>query len=123
MLLDIETNILRDFSLPVRKILVQQVVTFLLTSDNAVQTLISPAHVVWALETCGQGFALPMEEEDSIVKVINLYRRWTLDGKGKRPTPIESNQQFFIQVRSYSFPHARSALFLVSGPPEEEIGE
>lgn len=94
---DIETNILRDFSLPVRKILVQQVVTFLLTSDNAVQTLISPAHVVWSLETCGQGFALPMEEEDSIVKVINLYRRWTLDGKGKRPTPIESNPQFFIQ--------------------------
>mmetsp|Transcript_2685 Transcript_2685/g.9507 ORF Transcript_2685/g.9507 Transcript_2685/m.9507 type:complete len:1308 (+) Transcript_2685:68-3991(+) len=93
---DVETNILKDFSLPVRKILVQQVVTFLLTGDNALQTLVSPAHVVWSLETCGQGFALPMEEEDSIVKVINLYRRWTLDPE-KRPAPIEKDQQFFIQ--------------------------
>lgn len=94
---NIEANILRDFSLPVKKILVQQVVTFLLDGNNAVRTLISPAHVVWALETCGQGFTLPIDEEDSISKVIQLYRIWALEGKGKSPAPIEENFQFFIQ--------------------------
>lgn len=90
-----ESNILRDFSLHVRKVLVKEVVTFLLEGNNAQKTLLSPAHVTWAMETVGQGFALPIEEEDSIVKVITLYRVWCLDGK--RPAPFEENPQHFTR--------------------------
>ena len=90
-------NILRDFSLPVRKIMVSQVVTFLLEGANF-KTLTSAAHVIYAMETCGQGFALPIEEEESITKVINLYHLWILEGKGKRPAAIDDDPQFFIQV-------------------------
>lgn len=96
-----ESNILRDFSLHVRKVLVKEVVTFLLEGNNAQKTLLSPAHVTWAMETVGQGFALPIEEEDSIVKVITLYRVWCLDGK--RPAPFEENPQHFTRVCSIIF--------------------
>lgn|SRR3990167_24319 len=89
--------ILKDFSLPVKKILVQQVVTFLLEPGISVKVLTSPAHVSWALETCGQGFTLPIEEEDSITKVILLYKIWALESKN-RPQPINDNTQYFLQV-------------------------
>ena len=49
------------------------------------------------METCGQGFLLPIEEEDSITKVINLYKLWALESK-TRPQSINDNFQFFIQV-------------------------
>lgn len=88
---------MKDFSLPVQKILVSQVVTFLLESGNGAKILSSPAHVRWALETCGQGFLLPIEEEDTISKVINLYKIWALESKS-RPQPINDDTQFFTQV-------------------------
>ena len=49
------------------------------------------------METCGQGFSLPIEESESITKVISLYRTWALE-PSKRPTPINDNPQFFLQV-------------------------
>lgn len=93
-----ETHILKDFSLPVQKVLVQQVVTFLLGAGNGQRILKSESHVRWVMETCGQGFLLPIEEEDSISKVIVLYKIWALEPK-QRPIPINNNLQFFIQVR------------------------
>jgi hypothetical protein len=88
---------LKEFSLPVQKVLVQQVVSFLLEGNNSIRALSSASHVRWALETCGQGFSLPIEEEDSISKVINLYRSWTLE-PAKRPSPISGDTQFFLRV-------------------------
>ena len=82
--------------------MVSQVVTFLLDGANF-KTLTSPSHVIYAMETCGQGFTLPIEEEESITKVINLYYHWSLE-KGKRPTAIDDDLQFFIQVRNLYHP-------------------
>lgn len=76
--------------------MVSQVVTFLLDGVNF-KTLSSPSHVIYAMETCGQGFSLPIEEEESITKVINLYALWALE-KGKRPSSIDEDLQFFLQV-------------------------
>jgi len=90
---DPESHILKEFSLPVKKILVQQVVTFLLEHGTS-KILSSPSHVRWAMETCGQGFSLPIEEEDSILKVITLYRGWILEPKN-RPASISDNFQYF----------------------------
>lgn len=77
--------------------MVQQVVTFLLSTPSAVNVLKSESHVRWVMEACGQGFLLPIEEEDSISKVINLYRMWALESKN-RPLPMTNNLQFFMQV-------------------------
>lgn len=92
---DPNTHILKDFSLPVQKVLVQQVVTFLIEGMNS-KTLTSAAHVCWAMEVCGQGFLLPMEEQDSISKAVTLYRIWALENN-HRPGPINENPQFFLQ--------------------------
>ena len=73
-----------------------QVVTFLLHPNTPITILSSPAHVRWAMETCGQGFALPIEEEKSITQCIELYRQWALEPLN-RPPPIEGEQQFFLQ--------------------------
>jgi hypothetical protein len=72
------------------------VVTFLLEHGHS-KILSSPSHVRWALETCGTGFTLPIEEEDSILKVIALYRTWILEPKN-RPTSINENVQYFTTV-------------------------
>lgn len=61
--------------------------------------LSSTAHVSWAMETVGEGFNLPIEEEDSISKAIALYTMWALE-KSKRPSSINDNPQFFMQVKS-----------------------
>jgi len=105
-----DSNILKDFSLPVKKILVAQVVTFLLDEGTPVGILSSAAHVRWAMETVGQGFTLPIAEEDSIKKVIELYRRWALEPLN-RPSPIEANKQAFLQdiLRHYSLLFAARA--------------
>ena len=79
--------------------MVSQVVTFLLDGSNF-KTLSSPSHVIYAMETCGQGFSLPIEEEESISKVINLYHLWALE-KNRRPASIDEDPQFFLQVIFY----------------------
>merc|ERR1712137_1346930 len=71
---DPESHILKEFSLPVQKIIVQQVVGFLLDDKQSQRALSSSSHVQWALEACGKGFSLPIEEEASIGNVITLYR-------------------------------------------------
>lgn len=91
-----DSNIVGAFALPVKKILVNEVVTHLLEKQNGVHLLTSAAHVKWAMETVGQGFTLPIEDEEIITKVINLYRVWLLE-PAKRPQPIQNDPQYFIQ--------------------------
>ena len=92
-----ETNIIGEFSLAVKKIIVSNVASFLLEGSNF-RLLRSSAHVMWCMEAVGQGFSLPIEEEETISKVIQLYRIWALEGNGRRPAPIDENPQFFLQV-------------------------
>jgi hypothetical protein len=59
--------------------------------------------MLWVLETCGQGFRLPVEEDEVIQNVIELYKIWILDTK-KRPIPMTKDLQFFLQfmLKQYS---------------------
>ena len=90
---------MKDFSLNVRKVLVSQVVGYLLDPATPTSILSSQAHIKWVMETCGQGFALPIEEEAVIAQCIELYRRWALEPE-KRPAIIEDHLQHYIQVYS-----------------------
>ena len=86
-----------------QKVLVSQVVTHLLEPKVAAKVLSSPSHVCWAMETCGQGFSLPIEEEESITKVISFYRMLALE-PSRRPCSIDGNPQFFLQVSGFLLP-------------------
>ena len=96
-----------NFPLSVRKILVKEVTDFLVSPSANPGLLSSRSHIIWVLETCGQGFRLPIEEADIIQNVIELYRQWILDPK-KRPAPLEKEFQFFLQIMLKQF----SQLFL-----------
>ena len=94
----LESNILTHFPLAVRTVLVKEVAEFLLSSPGASHSLlVSRSHVLWVLETCGQGFRLPIEDSEIIQLVIDLYRQWILEPK-RRPTPVEKEFQFFLQI-------------------------
>ena len=94
---DPEANILLNFSLPVRKVLVKEVTDFLLSPSTPGNVLSTRAHAIYALETCGQGFRLPIEEADTISDVTELYRIWILEPR-RRPAPIDQEFQFFLQT-------------------------
>jgi len=94
---DPEANILLNFSLPVRKVLVKEVTNFLLSPATPGNVLSTRAHAIYVLETCGQGFRLPIEEADSIQEVIELYRIWILEPR-RRPAPIDQEFQYFLQT-------------------------
>jgi hypothetical protein len=84
----------------VRKVLVSQVVGFLLDPSTPQSILSSRAHLKWVMETCGQGFALPIEEESTIAQCIELYRRWALEPE-KRPSALDEHPQYYIQVFTF----------------------
>ena len=92
-----ESNILQNFPLSVRKILVSEVSSFLLQPSTPLNLLSSRSHILWVLETCGQGFRLPIEEDEVISNVTELYRQWILDQK-KRPPSMTKDFQFFLQI-------------------------
>jgi hypothetical protein len=98
----IETNIMGEFALSVKRIIVSQIASFLVEGANF-KLLRSRSHVLWVMEALGQGFTLPIEEEETIVKVIALYSRWAMDGNARRPKPIDDDPQFFIQVSIFLF--------------------
>lgn len=60
-----DSDILEIFPLSVKKVLIQEVTSFLLNSDDH-STLTSQAHVKWVMEVVGAGFALPIDEVDLI---------------------------------------------------------
>ena len=69
-----ESNILKGFDYEVRRILVKEVTSFLLNPSTSTNVLSSRSHVLWALETCGEGFRLPVDDDDIIQDVTELYR-------------------------------------------------
>jgi hypothetical protein len=87
--------VLKDFSLFVRRAIISQVVNFLLEAPANI--LSSQAHIKWVMETCGQGFNLPMEDETIINHCTELYRRWALESQ-YRPAAFDEQPQLFLQV-------------------------
>ncbi|KAI8914720.1 hypothetical protein DFJ77DRAFT_31173 [Powellomyces hirtus] len=79
---DPDSSILGAFPLPVQKILIAQVTHCLLPAPHPSSAsppphlLTSPAHVRWAMEIVGQGFALPIEDAATIWMTITVYDAW-----------------------------------------------
>ncbi|KAF9574487.1 hypothetical protein EC968_006292 [Mortierella alpina] len=66
------------FPLQVRKTLITEVTsTLLVTSDLSL--LHSMAHMKWAMEVLGQGFALPLEELSIAQETTQLYSQWLFE--------------------------------------------
>eukprot|EP01100_Stratorugosa_tubuloviscum_P015429 TRINITY_DN8902_c0_g1_i1.p1 TRINITY_DN8902_c0_g1~~TRINITY_DN8902_c0_g1_i1.p1 ORF type:complete len:1255 (+),score=606.97 TRINITY_DN8902_c0_g1_i1:98-3862(+) len=76
--------------------MVAKVATHLLEPSTAQSTLATVFHIKWTMETCGQAFSLPIEEELTINMVVELYRRWALE-PANRPPCFEEDYQHFIQ--------------------------
>ncbi|KAJ3279723.1 hypothetical protein HK104_001216, partial [Borealophlyctis nickersoniae] len=54
-----------------------------MTGSETSQMLTSFAHVLWAMEVVGQGFALPIEDVGVISASIRVYEAWLLDPAAK----------------------------------------
>ncbi|KAL6061280.1 Ral GTPase-activating protein subunit alpha-1 [Balamuthia mandrillaris] len=95
-----DTNILKEFPLEVRQIISTEVVHYLMESKTEVtKVLSSRAHVIWAMECIGTAFTLPLDQEETMAKAVELYRRWTLEPNRKDcPVAIQEDYQFFLQV-------------------------
>ncbi|RKO93932.1 hypothetical protein BDK51DRAFT_11033, partial [Blyttiomyces helicus] len=104
---DPESNILSQFPLLVRKKMIHEVTQCLLPNSTQVPDppilLTSPAHVRWAMEVVGQGFALPIEESSIIQAAVTVYSGWLLE-PATRPVAIqelrgtEVEQKFWQQT-------------------------
>ncbi|KAG0300769.1 hypothetical protein BGZ98_008912 [Dissophora globulifera] len=72
------SNVLARFPLSVKKTLITEVTsTLLVTSDLSL--LSSMAHMRWAMEVLGQGFALPLEELSIAQETTQLYSQWLFE--------------------------------------------
>ncbi|KAI7828906.1 hypothetical protein BC939DRAFT_407851 [Gamsiella multidivaricata] len=72
------SNVLARFPLSVKKTLITEVTsTLLVTSDLSL--LSSMAHMNWAMEVLGQGFALPLEELSIAQETTQLYSQWLFE--------------------------------------------
>ncbi|KAF9932457.1 hypothetical protein FBU30_008160 [Linnemannia zychae] len=72
------SNILARFPLQVKKTMITEVTsTLLVTSDLTL--LSSMAHMKWAMEVLGQGFALPLEELSITQETTQLYSQWLFE--------------------------------------------
>ncbi|KAF2078200.1 hypothetical protein CYY_000490 [Polysphondylium violaceum] len=123
------TGILKDFPLGVKKILVQQIVTYLLDNPNGNSYILSTRdHVLWVMEIIEQGFLLPIEDHVIISQCIDLYKKWLFDAK-HRPLPIHEDQdEFFLKkilqhmtlvFQTRSYPQNGVALSLIDSLSRE----
>ncbi|KAI8996097.1 hypothetical protein BC832DRAFT_567895 [Gaertneriomyces semiglobifer] len=84
---DPESNILGFFPLPIKKTLIKEVTQCLLPGNAYVSDpasmLSSPAHVKWAMEVVGQGFALPIEDHGIMRMTTEVYEVWLANGRPK----------------------------------------
>lgn len=72
------SNVLARFPLQVRKTLITEVASTLLVSSD-LTLLSSMAHMRWAMEVLGQGFALPLEELSIAQETTQLYSQWLFE--------------------------------------------
>ncbi|KAG0082686.1 hypothetical protein BGZ93_002318, partial [Podila epicladia] len=72
------SNVLARFPLSVRKTLITEVTSTLLSTSD-LSLLSSLAHMKWAMEVLGQGFALPLEELSIAQETTQLYSQWLFE--------------------------------------------
>ncbi|KAJ3271069.1 hypothetical protein HDV01_007082 [Terramyces sp. JEL0728] len=87
----LESNILHEFPLDVKCILISKVNHFVLSPPancNPSDILTSPAHVNFIMEFVGQGFNLPLENIKTISDGLNIYANW-LQIPDSRPIVIK----------------------------------
>lgn len=90
-------NILKNFPLSVKRVVVSSVVRYFHTQyQHAVSQLTTESHVLWVMEVIGQSFQLPIEDHEVINMAIDLYHKW-LFVEADRPEPVKANLQYFIQ--------------------------
>ncbi|CAG8459818.1 2057_t:CDS:10 [Ambispora leptoticha] len=96
-----ESNVLGNFPLNVRKVLISEITQTLLQAHDP-NLLSSPTHVRWVMEAIGQGFALPLEEMAITANSKELYSQWLFE-PNFRPAAIRDltgkpEEQKFWQV-------------------------
>ncbi|KAI8096897.1 uncharacterized protein BX664DRAFT_275281 [Halteromyces radiatus] len=106
---DSQTDILESLPLPIRRILISEITSFLIPSNTKYSAdpsiFSSPAHVKWYMEVIGQGFALPLEDMNITNDSITIYSQWLLE-PNLRPAAVvtqDLDQEFFqIIFHQYS---------------------
>lgn len=98
----IVSNVLARFPLHVKKTMITEVTsTLLVTSDLTL--LSSMAHMKWAMEVLGQGFALPLEELSITQETTQLYSQWLFEPQMRpmafRQAAGTADEQLLYQVR------------------------
>ncbi|KAF9180947.1 hypothetical protein BGZ51_005783 [Haplosporangium sp. Z 767] len=113
--MDTVSNVLSRFPLSVKKTLIHEVTSTLLdTSDLTL--LSSMAHMQWAMEVLGQGFALPLEELSLAQETTRLYSQWLFEPQ-MRPMAFQqaagtADEQLLYQTIFHHY----SLLFQVRAP-------
>ena len=98
---DINKNILKNFPLPVKRVVVSSIVRYFHSQyQHAISQLSTESHVEWVMEVIGQSFQLPIEDHEVIGMAIDIYQKWIFNEKD-RPVPVNANLQYFIQVCAY----------------------
>ncbi|KAJ3153889.1 hypothetical protein HDU89_008754 [Geranomyces variabilis] len=124
---DSDSNILSGFPLGVQKTLIAQVTHCLLPApppSHAIaspapqqpELLTSPAHVRWAMEIVGQGFALPIEDSGVIWMTVAVYESWLLD---KRPVGIDQASDTAVEQRFWQTIFEQFSLLFQPRPRSE----
>ncbi|KAJ3009267.1 hypothetical protein HKX48_008074 [Thoreauomyces humboldtii] len=116
---DNDSDILSGFPLGVQRTLVTQVTQCLLptaSSATSNQLLTSPAHVRWAMEIVGQGFALPIDEAPVIWQAVEVYDSWLHD---HRPVGIREVEGTDVEQRFWQTIFEQFSLIFQPRPKAE----
>lgn len=101
------SNVLARFPLSVRKTLITEVTSTLLSTSD-LSLLSSLAHMKWAMEVLGQGFALPLEELSIAQETTQLYSQWLFEPQLRplafREAAGTADEQVLYQVYLPSLP-------------------
>lgn len=106
----IVSNVLARFPLNVKKTMITEVTsTLLVTSDLTLLT--SMAHMKWAMEVLGQGFALPLEELSITQETTQLYSQWLFEPQMRpmafRQAAGTADEQLLYQVWHLRYPTSK----------------
>ena len=85
------------FPIPNIKVMVSSMVDVLVSNPDF---LTSKTHVDLALDVCAQGLTLPLAEFETILRTIELFKKWLSEPNG-RPKPINEDEEYFTQVNFF----------------------
>lgn len=85
-----DTNVLWSLPLQAKK----QVISTVVAQCSDGQSLVTPFHVRWVMESVGHAFALPIDEADLIEKALAVYFGWIFGPQ--RPPPMREDERPFL---------------------------